>query len=83
MMEQYKNKILEALGEVDGFLPLGKNSRAETIKKTLGMEKLHFQQAVMELVDEGRVELIKGGVRAVATAPASGRMFRQVRRKRR
>lgn len=58
-----RGKIMKALADHQGFLPLHDKSPAEQVQKMLGMSKKIFKKGVGGLYKAGLVELTDGGIR--------------------
>jgi len=82
-MDTLKWKIMESIRELGGFLPISTKTKAETIQKTFGVRKKDFMAAVSSLEEEGHIETTPGGIQTKVETTPGGRMFRQIRRKRR
>lgn len=82
-MDTLKWKIMESIRELGGFLPISPKTKAETIQKTFGVRKKDFVAAVSSLEEEGQIETTPGGIQTKVESTPGGRMFRQIRRKRR
>ena len=82
-MDTLKWKIMESIRELGGFLPISTQTKAETIQKTFGVKKKEFIAAISSLVEEGQIETTPGGIQSKVASTPGGRMFRQIRRKRR
>ena len=61
-VEEAKQEILAALAKT-GELPLHDQSTAETIREQMGMSKKTFKKAVGGLYKDGKIELLKTGIR--------------------
>ena len=77
-----KSKILTYLGNTDGFMPLTLESDADTINRTLGMERNEFVAAVQALLRDENIELTDRGIRMKVKQTISGVTFRRIRRRR-
>lgn len=62
-MEDDARKIMDALEENDGMLPLNDKSAPEAIKKELEMSKAAFKRAVGRLLKEGALEITEQGIK--------------------
>lgn len=58
-----RDKILEALRDNGGFLPLTDKSTPETIERTLEMSKGVFKKAIGNLYRERKIELLEYGIK--------------------
>ena len=58
-----RGKVMKALIDHDGFLPLHDKSPAEDIQQMLGLSKKLFKKGVGNLYKEGLIELPGDGVR--------------------
>ena len=58
-----KEKIMKALLDNQGFLPLHDKSPSEQIQEMLGLSKKLFKKGVGGLYKDGRIELTDGGLR--------------------
>lgn len=82
-MDTLKSDILQTLKDVGGFIPITPAAKAEKIQKIFQVRKKDFVKAVEDLVNTGDIEITPGGIQVKVASTASGRMFRQIRRKRR
>ena len=82
-MDMLKDEILGMLRETGGFLPVPVTEKAEKIQKIFNVRKKEYVDAVKQLATEGRVETTAEGIKLKVESTASGRKFRQIRRKRR
>lgn len=62
-LDQARGKIMQALAEHQGFLPLHDKSPAEQVQRMLGMSKKSFKKAVGGLYKAGAIELADDGLR--------------------
>lgn len=58
-----RDKILDALKENGGFLPLTDKSTPETIERTLEMSKGVFKKAIGNLYKERKIEILEYGIK--------------------
>lgn len=61
--EDARSKILQALSDHQGFLPLHDKSPADEIQNVLGMSKKLFKKGLGSLYKEALVELLEDGIR--------------------
>ena len=62
------DKVLKALRESGGYLPLGDKSSAHDIKTRLGVSKSAFKQAIGRLYKQQLITLVPDAIRLVPGA---------------
>jgi predicted RNA-binding protein (virulence factor B family) len=62
-LQEAQDKILEALREAGGTLPMNYKSSPEEIKARLGLSRKIFKGALSALQEQGRIELLDKGMR--------------------
>lgn len=81
-MEREKQLLLDALARSEGCLALAEDSNEAEIKRQTGLEKNAFLQVIKQLVEEEKIQIEGGEIKALET-PGEVRVFRKIRRKRR
>ncbi len=61
--EEARTRLLDALRQNDGFLPLHDDSSPEQIRDVLGLSKKAFKKALGGLYKTGKVEILPTGIR--------------------
>ncbi len=62
-MDKDADKIYKRMRQYDGELPFNDKADPEIIKSEFGMSKAAFKRAVGRLLKEGRIEILKNGIR--------------------
>ncbi len=62
-VNNFADKLLDALQKNDGFLPLHDKSAPELIQRTLGVSKKTFKATVGNLLKNGKLSIEKDGIR--------------------
>ncbi len=62
-VNNFADKLLDALQKNDGFLPLHDKSAPELIQRTLGVSKKTFKATVGNLLKNGKLSIEKEGIR--------------------